>query len=65
LGYTVPETMLTKLGISSLRLYTVADNAILIFNKSGADAFTGPDPETPGSIYPRPIRITFGLDVRF
>jgi len=65
LGYTVPEALLTKVGISSLRLYTVADNAILIFNKKGEDAFTGPDPETPGSIYPRPIRVTFGLDLRF
>ncbi len=64
-GYTVPEKMLSKLSINSLRLYAVADNAVLIFNKKSAQAFTGPDPETPGSIYPRPVRMTFGLDIKF
>lgn len=65
LGYTFPEQLLQGLNIGSLRLYGVADNAFLFFNKSRANAFSGPDPETPGSIYPRPIRYTFGLDLQF
>ncbi len=65
LGYSVPQHIAQRLKLSNIRLYGVADNAFLFFNRSGAKAFSGPDPETPGSIYPRPIRYTFGLDLQF
>lgn len=65
LSYMVPAAFAQRLKMTSFRLYGVADNAILIFKKTGPNAFTGTDPETPGSIFPRPTRVTFGLDVKF
>jgi TonB-linked SusC/RagA family outer membrane protein len=65
LSYTVPQTILQNLGLTALRFYGVADNSFLLFNQRGPYTFTGPDPETPGSIYPRPIRFTFGVEVKF
>ena len=65
LNYTVPSAFASRLKLSSLRLFGIADNALLFFKKNGAKAFTGPDPETPGSVFPRPVRFVFGLDVRF
>ena len=65
LGYTIPTGLAKKMRLTSLRFYGLADNAVLFYNKSGSRAYTGPDPETPGSIYPRPVTFTFGLDLRF
>jgi hypothetical protein len=42
----------------------MAENFLLIKAK-GAYAFTGQDPETPGSVYPRPVVYTLGLNVSF
>lgn len=64
-SYSLPSAFVTRIKLTSLRFYTIADNLILIYKKSGSRAYTGPDPETPGSIYPRPITFTLGLDVRF
>ncbi|MEO5997802.1 MAG: TonB-dependent receptor [Chitinophagaceae bacterium] len=64
-GYSVPSAFVSRMRVSSLRFYGIADNILLLYKKSGEHAFTGPDPETPGSIYPRPITFTFGLDIRF
>ncbi|WP_353195791.1 TonB-dependent receptor [Parapedobacter defluvii] len=65
LGYTLPERLAKAAKLGSVRIYGVADNALLFFNKSKDKIFTGPDPETPGAIYPRPIRYTVGLDIQF
>lgn len=65
LGYQVPTAVAERLKMTSFRIYGIADNAILIFKKKGENAFTGPDPETPGTIYPRPVRYTLGIDLRF
>ncbi|HZY79069.1 MAG TPA: TonB-dependent receptor [Cyclobacteriaceae bacterium] len=65
LSYTVPQSFAERLKMTSFRIYGLADNAILIFKKKGENAFTGPDPETPGTIYPRPVRYTFGIDLKF
>jgi TonB-linked SusC/RagA family outer membrane protein len=65
LSYSLPSELVSRIRLTSLRFYGNADNLILIYKKSGATAFTGADPETPGSIYPRPVTFTLGLDVRF
>ncbi len=69
LGYNVPENWLTKLKISSLRLYTSLDNFFL-FTK-----YPGLDPETSSSStiglgvdigsYPSPKNAVFGINVSF
>lgn len=65
LNYTLPTVFVTKYKFTSFRIFGVADNTILLFKKSGNRAFTGPDPETPGSVFPRPVRFVFGIDARF
>lgn len=65
LGYTLPSAFVTRMKLTSLRFYGIADNLILIYKKSGPRAYTGPDPETPGSVFPRPVTLTLGLDIRF
>jgi hypothetical protein len=65
LSYSLPSALVTRMHLSSLRFYGIADNILLIYKKSGARAFTGPDPETPGSIYPRPVTLSLGVDLRF
>jgi TonB-dependent starch-binding outer membrane protein SusC len=65
LNYSLPSAMVSRMKLTSLRVYGLADNAFLFFNKSGAKAYTGPDPETPGSVFPRPVRFTLGVDAKF
>ncbi|MDB5250754.1 MAG: hypothetical protein JWQ40_5148 [Segetibacter sp.] len=65
LSYSVPSNLVRRMKLNALRFYGIADNLIVLYKKSGANAFTGPDPETPGAIYPRPVTLTFGLDIRF
>ncbi len=65
LNYAVSSRFISKIGLNSLRFFGIADNAFLFFKKKGQKTFTGSDPETPGSVFPRPVRITFGLDARF
>jgi hypothetical protein len=70
LGYTLPPTIMKKLRISALRIYTSAQN-LITWTK-----YSGMDPEvsiynsvlTPGadySAYPRARTITFGANVTF
>lgn len=60
LGYTVPKKILSKFSIASLRVYTTAQNPILITD------FNGLDPEG-GSGYTNPSTKTFmfGLNISF
>jgi hypothetical protein len=49
-------------------VYCSGENLLLLFPKKGASAFTGPDPETPSANfggYPRPVKFTFGVDIKF
>ena len=71
LGYTTPEALTSKLGVSKLRFYFTATNVFIITN------YSGPDPEvstkrktplTPGvdySAYPRSRQLVFGLNLNF
>ncbi|MBK5719836.1 TonB-dependent receptor [Dysgonomonas sp. Marseille-P4677] len=69
LGYNVPTSVLSKLGVSSLRVYCNAEN-LLTFKKN-----SGYTPEVSGSIlegavddggtYPLPMTITGGVMISF
>lgn len=63
LGYTIPENISTKVGISNLRLYVNALNLLTIVNKLGSY-----DPEADnatGQYYPQSRIVNTGLALRF
>jgi len=71
LGYTTPEALVSRLGVSKLRFYLTGTNVFLLTK------YSGPDPEvstrratplTPGvdySAYPRSRQLVFGLNLNF
>ena len=71
IGYTAPDKVVSKLGITKLRIYQTMTNVFT------ATKYSGPDPEvstrrntplTPGvdySAYPRSRQIVFGLNLSF
>jgi TonB-linked SusC/RagA family outer membrane protein len=58
-GYTVPQKMIDKLKIRSLRFYVQGQDLITITK------YTGADPEGLGYPYPLPRTFTFGLNLGF
>lgn len=71
LGYTIPESLLSKSGISALRLYLTANNVFVLTNYSGLDPEVSTrrrTPLTPGvdySPFPRSRQFIFGLNLSF
>ena len=70
LGYSLPASLTSSIGIERLHVYIVALNLINIKKTWGDNAYTGPDPENfTGSDYANPYVIPrmfkFGLDVSF
>ncbi len=65
LYYSLPKKIIQTVKLSETRIYVLAENFFLLKDKKGVNAFTGPDPETPGNIYPQPVKLTIGLDVKF
>ncbi|RZK46869.1 MAG: TonB-dependent receptor, partial [Pedobacter sp.] len=74
LGYTLPKTITSRVGISSLRLYGTVYNAFLITNYSGYDpevtatrsgSYAALTPGVDFSAYPKSRTFTFGLNVNF
>lgn len=60
LGYTVPHKLLSKYGISRLRVYCSIDNLFTI------SSFDSVDPElVSGTYYPLTRNYTFGLNITF
>jgi len=71
LGYSMPESLTTKINAAKLRFYLTATNVFLLTN------YSGPDPEvstrrktplSPGvdySAYPRSRQLVFGLNLNF
>ena len=63
LGYTLPKSLLTKIGISNVRFYV---NGYNLFTITGVEAM---DPERPndqsGSVYPINRTINFGAQIKF
>ena len=67
LGYTIPKTNLSKIGLSSVRLYSTVTNPFTFFSKY-INEFGGLDPETDGTIginTPAMWSMIFGLNVTF
>lgn len=66
-GYTVPKTILRKIGISKLRAFVSADNILLFSAHKGVDpsmsAIGGKEIDT--YIYPQMQTVTFGLNLEF
>ncbi|MCJ8167305.1 TonB-dependent receptor [Pontibacter sp. E15-1] len=65
LGYKIPQNVLEPIFVKNLRVYLRGENLLTIKDNKGDDKFVGPDPETPNDQYPRPTRLTFGLNVTF
>ena len=71
LGYTVPESIVSQIGVSKLRFYATANNVFIITNYSGLDPEVSTrrkTPLTPGvdySPFPRSRQLVFGLNLNF
>lgn len=65
LGYTLSKKALEALKVSNVRFYLRADNILTLKKTWGKNAYTGLDPETPGSSYPLPFSMTVGLNLSF
>jgi len=61
LGYNVPQSFLSKLKMSSARLYLSGQNLLTI--KSGS--LTCSDPENPNWAYPHSTSVSFGIQLGF
>lgn len=65
LGYTIPERVTKAIKIKRARFSLRADNIATLKKGWGKNAYTGLDPETPGSSYPLPFSMTMGVNVTF
>jgi len=71
LGYSIPKSITTQIGVDKLRFYATANNVFIITNYSGLDPEVSTrrrTPLTPGvdySPYPRSRQLLFGLNVNF
>ncbi|MEZ0607569.1 SusC/RagA family TonB-linked outer membrane protein [Fibrella sp. WM1] len=63
LGYTIPETVGRKIGISSLRVYVNALNLATLYN--GLGSFDPEADNATGQYYPQSRIINTGLSLRF
>jgi len=71
LGYSLPESITSKLGLTRLRFYSTANNVFVWTNYSGMDPEVSTRRQTPltpavdYSPYPRSRQFAFGLNVGF
>lgn len=71
LGYTLPDSLVSKVNITKLRFYATANNVFVLTNYSGLDPEVSTrrkTPLTPGvdySPFPRSRQIVFGLNLNF
>ncbi|PXY39891.1 SusC/RagA family protein [Flavobacterium cheongpyeongense] len=71
LGYTTPESLVSKIGISKLRFYLTGSNVFVWTKYSGSDPEVSTkrkNPLTPGvdsSPYPRSRQVIFGMNLNF
>lgn len=71
LGYTLPDSMMSSVNISKLRLYVTGTNVFVLTNYSGLDPEVSTrrrTPLTPGvdySPFPRSRQVVFGLNLNF
>ncbi|WZL89601.1 TonB-dependent receptor [Salinimicrobium sp. 3283s] len=71
LGYTLPESLVSKANLTKLRVYATANNVFILTNYSGLDPEVSTrrkTPLTPGvdySPFPRSRQVVFGLNLNF
>ena len=71
LGYTLPESLMSRVNISTLRFYVTGNNVFVLTNYSGLDPEVSTrrkTPLTPGvdySPFPRSRQVVFGLNLNF
>lgn len=72
LGYTLPQSLISTLGMEQCRIYVNAQNIVNLKKWWGDDAYTGVDPENPSkgaeeyvSPYLRPQIFIVGVNVSF
>ena len=71
LGYTLPDSLMSKAGISKLRFYVTGNNVFVLTDYSGLDPEVSTrrrTPLTPGvdySPFPRSRQVVFGLNLNF
>ncbi|MBE7171631.1 MAG: TonB-dependent receptor [Williamsia sp.] len=63
LGYAVPQKLIDRARIQHCRVFVLGGNLFTIFRKGEKDSFTAMDPALPGSTYPVPTSVTFGLNL--
>ena len=61
IGYNIPKSVLSKVKMSSARIYVSGQNLLTIKSKS----LTCSDPENPDWNYPLATSLSFGLQVGF
>jgi TonB-linked SusC/RagA family outer membrane protein len=67
LGYALPKALVSKIGAKSLRIYTTANDAFILFSPF-VNKYHGIDPESSGTLaldIPTPFSVLFGLNVSF
>ena len=69
IGYTLPKNLITKIGLSKLRVYASASNLFIITGYSGydpeVDVQTGLTPSMDFNRYPRNRAFSFGVNLTF
>ena len=66
LGYSIPRKDLQSLKVfDAIKVFVMGENLATIYKKHGKDAFTGQDPENPGSNFPIPRKLTAGVNLSF
>ena len=69
IGYTLPKNLISKIGLSKLRVYASASNLFIITGYSGydpeVDVQTGLTPSMDYTRYPRNRAFSFGVNLTF
>lgn len=65
IGYTFSKQLMSALKANQLRAYLRCDNILTLKKGWGRNAYTGLDPETPGTSYPLPFSVTAGIKLTF
>ena len=65
IGYSLPEKICNKIGISGVRLYVQGENLVTFTKYKGYDPEVGPRYGLDGGTYPQARTITLGFNVKF
>ena len=66
LGYTLPRDLISKVRLSSLRLYVSADNLFMVYNNLNKYGFGDPEfLSSNGGVYPNMKTVNIGLNLTF